>query len=274
MGMDAFRFDGKRVLVVGGATGMGAAAADTAADLGAEVIVMDVADVTYPVAQFIKVDLRDRASVDAAASQISAPVDAVFSCAGVADGTAGIMLINFIAQRHLIERLRADNKLARGGAIAMVSSVAGLGWQANLPTVLDFLSQPDWEAMAKWIETHDGTDSYAFSKQAMNAYVTKEAFPLLQEGLRINAILPGPTDTPLARANAETWLTFGTDYRNRTGASQLQPREMGDVLNFLCSTAASGISGVTMLVDQGQVSSALTGSFPDDIIKMLADNAM
>ncbi|MCU1346045.1 MAG: oxidoreductase, short chain dehydrogenase/reductase family protein, partial [Acidimicrobiia bacterium] len=52
MGMDAFRFDGKRVLVVGGATGMGAAAADTAADLGAEVIVMDVADVTYPVAQF------------------------------------------------------------------------------------------------------------------------------------------------------------------------------------------------------------------------------
>ena len=43
---DAFRFDGKRVLVVGGATGMGAAAAGLAVDAGAGVIVMDYADVT------------------------------------------------------------------------------------------------------------------------------------------------------------------------------------------------------------------------------------
>ena len=42
---DAFRFDGKRVLVVGGATGMGAAAAELALDAGAEVVVMDFADV-------------------------------------------------------------------------------------------------------------------------------------------------------------------------------------------------------------------------------------
>ena len=43
---DGFRFDGKRVLVVGGATGMGAAAAELALDLGAEVVVMDRAEVT------------------------------------------------------------------------------------------------------------------------------------------------------------------------------------------------------------------------------------
>lgn len=41
----AFRFDGKRVLVVGGATGMGAAAAELAVSAGAEVVVMDRADV-------------------------------------------------------------------------------------------------------------------------------------------------------------------------------------------------------------------------------------
>src|SRR4051812_4230355 len=266
MGMQDFRFDGKRVLVVGGATGMGASAAQTAIELGGEVIVMDVAEVKFPAAQVIKVDLRDRASVDAAAAQVTAPIDALFSCAGVADGTPGIMLINFIAQRHLIERLRDDGKLARGGAIAMISSVAGLGWQANLPTVLDFLSQPDWDAMAKWVEGHADTDTYSFSKQAMNAYVTNEAFPLLKQGVRINAILPGPTDTPLAQANKETWLTFGTDYRKETGGVNLLAREQGDVLNFLCSNASSGISGVTLLVDQGQVSSAITGSFPDDII--------
>ena len=59
MGYDAFRFDGKRAVVVGGATGMGAAAAPILQDLGAEVVVMDYADVTLPGVKAIKVDLAD-----------------------------------------------------------------------------------------------------------------------------------------------------------------------------------------------------------------------
>src|SRR5688572_24512920 len=110
MAFDQFRYDGKRVLVVGGATGMGAAAAKTVAEAGAELIVIDVAEVSYPVDQFIKVDLRDQANVDAVADQIAGPIHAVFACAGVADGTPGIMLINFIAHRHLLERLLDDGK--------------------------------------------------------------------------------------------------------------------------------------------------------------------
>ena len=39
----AFRFDGKRALVVGGATGMGAAVAELVQDAGAETVVMDFA---------------------------------------------------------------------------------------------------------------------------------------------------------------------------------------------------------------------------------------
>jgi NAD(P)-dependent dehydrogenase (short-subunit alcohol dehydrogenase family) len=68
--IDAFKYDGKRVLVVGGATGMGAAAARTAGSLGAEVIVMDHAPVEFDVDQAIKVDLRDRGSIDAALSEV------------------------------------------------------------------------------------------------------------------------------------------------------------------------------------------------------------
>ena len=51
MGIESFRYDGKRALVVGGATGMGAAAAEIVRDLGAEVVVMDYADVSFPVRQ-------------------------------------------------------------------------------------------------------------------------------------------------------------------------------------------------------------------------------
>ncbi len=266
--MNPFGYDGKRVLVIGGATGMGASAAQVVAGLGAEVVVMDVADVTYPVDQSIGVDLRDRASVDLAVDAIEGPLDAVFACAGVADGTPGLMLINFISQRHIINRLVESGRLVRGGSVVMISSVAGLGWQQAMPTVLDFLGADDWEAAQAWVETSQ-SDNYAFSKMAINAYVADSAFPLLQKGIRINAILPGPTDTPLARANADTWLTFGADYREAAGIETLVPEQMGNVMAFLASDAASGVNGVTLLVDAGHVSSGITGSFENPVVKML-----
>lgn len=48
---EAFRYEGKRALVVGGATGMGAATAQLVQNAGAELVVMDYADVTLPNAQ-------------------------------------------------------------------------------------------------------------------------------------------------------------------------------------------------------------------------------
>ena len=81
--VDRLRYDGKRALVVGGATGMGAAAAKSAGELGAEVIVMDYAPVKYDVAKSIQVDLRDTASIDAALEQLDGPGHAVFSAAGI-----------------------------------------------------------------------------------------------------------------------------------------------------------------------------------------------
>jgi NAD(P)-dependent dehydrogenase (short-subunit alcohol dehydrogenase family) len=269
MAIEQFRYDGKRVLVVGGATGMGAAAAKGVAELGAKVIVMDVADVSFPTEQSIKVDLRDEASVDAAIAQIKSPVHAVFSCAGVADGTRGLMLINFTAQRHIIESLIAKKLLGRGGSVAMISSVAGLGWEKNLPTLLEFLGNSDWKAADSWVGKHEGTDTYSFSKQAMNAYVAHEAFRLLKQGIRINSILPAPTNTPLARANADIWLAFGAEYRQQLGMEAHPPEHMGNAMIFLCCDAAAGINGTSLLVDAGHVSSAITGSYDEPGIKMM-----
>jgi NAD(P)-dependent dehydrogenase (short-subunit alcohol dehydrogenase family) len=222
---------------------------------------MDYAPVDFNVAKAIQVDLRDRAAVDEAVDAVGAPVHGVFSAAGVADGTPGIMKINFIAHRHIIERLVAANALPNGSAVCMISSVAGLGWEANMPLLLDFLATPDYESADAWIQSHEGTDGYGFSKQAMNCYVARQSYPLLAKGIRINAICPGPTDTPLARANADIWLGFAQDYRDATGTKHLTPDQMGNVMVFLNSDAASGISGVNLLVDTGHVMSSLTGSW-------------
>jgi NAD(P)-dependent dehydrogenase (short-subunit alcohol dehydrogenase family) len=264
---DAFRYDGKRVLVVGGATGMGAATAQMAADLGAEVIVMDVADIAFAVKQAIKIDLRDKASVDAAIARVDGDIHAIFACAGVADGTRGIGLINFVAQRYLIDRLVDTSRLKRGGAVVLIGSVAGLGWHGNMAQLLEFVAQKEWQAAVDWLAKHPEQENYTFTKQAVNAYIAREALPLLRKGIRINGIEPGPTDTPLARANADMWLGFGKAYRAAANVPTMTPAEMAGPLLFLCSDAAAGITGLSLLVDQGHIPASITGAYDDPIIR-------
>jgi NAD(P)-dependent dehydrogenase (short-subunit alcohol dehydrogenase family) len=261
--LDRLRYDGRRALVVGGATGMGAAAAKSAGELGAEVIVMDYAPVNYDVAKAIQVDLRDPASIDSALQQIAGPVHAVFSAAGVADGP-DLMKINFIGHRYLIERLLENNQLPSGSAICFISSVAGMGWENDLELLTEFLATPDFAEADAWAKAHEseGIIHYGFSKKVVNAYVATQGYPLLKKGIRINAICPGPTDTPLAQANADLWLTFAQDYRDETGSKVHTPEQMGDVMAFLNSAAAFGISGITLLVDYGHTMASLTGAYP------------
>ncbi len=192
---DAFRYDGKRAVVVGGATGMGAAAAELLVDAGADVVVMDYADVSLPGAKAIHVNLAERESIDAAVDECGGPVHALLSCAGVADGTPGIEKINFIGHRHLIDRLLADDMLSRGSAIGFISSAAGLGWESNLDRIKTYLATPDFDSAVEWIAANGGAD-YLSTKQAICAYVATQALPLMKRGIRINAICPGPDRHP------------------------------------------------------------------------------
>jgi NAD(P)-dependent dehydrogenase (short-subunit alcohol dehydrogenase family) len=258
---DAFRFDGKRALVVGAATGMGAAAAELLVDAGAEVVVMDVAECTTPGAKAIWIDLADKPSIDAAVDQCGGPVHTLLLCAGVADGTAGLEQINFLGHRHLIERFLASDGLPRGSSIGFISSAAGLPWMSHLDQLKEYLDIADYDTAAAWAH-ENGKAHYMWSKEAICAYVAREAITLLKRGIRINAICPGPTDTPLARANRETWLGFGADYRAEVGVEASTPLEQAYPLVFLCSDAAAALNGTTLISDVGYLSSGLTGSWP------------
>jgi NAD(P)-dependent dehydrogenase (short-subunit alcohol dehydrogenase family) len=258
---DAFRFDGKRALVVGGATGMGAATAELVQDAGAEVVVMDYADVKLAGVKAIHVNLGEKESIDATIDEIGGPVHALFSCAGVADGTPNIEKINFIGHRRLINHLLDRDWLPRGSAIGFISSAAGLGWEANLQSLNEYLDLEDFDAASQWAHEHLHAD-YFWSKQAVCAYVAREAMSFLKRGIRINAICPGPTDTPLAQANAEMWLGFGADYREEVGIDAATPLEQAYPLVFLCSAAASAITGQTIVTDSGYFAAGVTEAFP------------
>jgi NAD(P)-dependent dehydrogenase (short-subunit alcohol dehydrogenase family) len=257
---DAFRFDGKRVLVVGGATGMGAAAAELALSAGAEVVVMDYADVTLDGVTAIKVNLADRDSIDAALAELGGPVDAHMACAGVADGTPGLERINFVGHRYMIERMLESGDLSSGAAIGFISSAAGLGWESNLEKIKEVLAISDWDESVAWCQ-ENGFADYFHTKQIICAYVASQAHHMLKRGIRINAICPGPTETPLAKANEEMWLGFGADWRDEVGIDASSPLEQAYALLFLCSPAAVAINGITLITDEGYMMSGLTGSY-------------
>jgi NAD(P)-dependent dehydrogenase (short-subunit alcohol dehydrogenase family) len=247
---DAYNYKGKRTVVVGGATGMGAAVAELVLDAGAEVVVMDRAEVKLDGVKAVSLDLANKASIEAAVAECGGPVHALFSCAGVADGTPGLEKINFIGHRYLIDGLLAGGYLPRGSAIGFISSAAGLGWEGSLPELLEYLAITDFDEASQWAQDRGKAD-YMWSKKTINAYVAQEAFSLLTQGIRINAILPGPTDTPLADAST--------------------PLQQAYPLVFLCSDAAAGVTGITMVTDAGYFAAGVTGSFPPakDVIGFL-----
>lgn len=258
---DKFNYRDKRVLVVGGATGMGAAAAELVRDAGAEVVVMDRGEITLDGVRTLFVDLSDKQSIDQAIVECGGKIDALFSCAGVADGTPGIERINFVGHRYMIDQLFAGDMFNQGAAIGMISSAAGMGWEANLPELIGFLAIDDFDKAAEWA-VENGKANYMFTKQCVCAYVARMAMPFLKKGVRINAILPGPTDTPLARDNADSWLTFGKDYREEAGVEVSTPAEQAGPLVYLCSEAAAVVSGITLITDVGFTSSAVSDVFP------------
>lgn len=257
---DKFRYDGKRVLVVGGATGMGAAGAELALALGAEVTVMDFAEVSLENVSTVRLNLADKSSIDSALGEVTGTFDAVFSCAGVADGTPAIERINFVGHRYLLDQLFLQGKLGKGGAVCFIASSAGLGWEPQFAELSELLEISDFDEAAEWLRAN-GRDNYMGTKQAMCAYIAREAFAYLQKGIRINAICPGPTDTPLAQANRELWLGSGADFRAAAGVEASVPMDQAFPMAFLCSEAASAITGITLVADLGWFNAGLVHSF-------------
>ena len=257
--IDAYGFHSKRALVVGGASGIGAATAQLVGELGAEVVVADYAEVPFDCTKTIALDLRDDASIAAAVDAVPGPIDALFACAGISAGP-GVLRVNFTGQRELIERSVDRGLLPPASAIAMIASGAGLGWQQHMAEVLELVDTPDLAAGDAWAAAHPDLDQYPFSKEVVIGYCWRRAMHFLTKGIRINALCPSSTDTPLAQRSFG-WLEYGTDYREKVGIEVAQPREQAYALAFLCSAAASYVVGAALSVDGGVNAARVTGTF-------------
>jgi len=262
-GTDVLGYRGKRVVVAGGATGIGAAATEILLDLGAEVVALDIKGVQLPVQQFLAVDLRDKNATDAAVSQIHGPIHALFSCAGLPGAPfsdVDVMLVNFVGARHLIESLVPN--MPEGSAVATIASTAGMGWQQKLQTWMGLLRADGFEAGKTWCEAHPEAiaGGYMPSKQVMNAWVGWRAATLIRQGIRLNTLNPGPTDTPMMPAFEK--LGGGADVINvftQPINRRSTPEEQAWPLVMLNSPRSSYVNGHAFHADGGWFGGVQTG---------------
>jgi NAD(P)-dependent dehydrogenase (short-subunit alcohol dehydrogenase family) len=265
---EMLEYAGKRVVVTGAASGMGQATTALLGELGAKVIAIDIKPPTENVEAFLETDLREEAAIDATLERITGPIDSVFYCAGLPQKffpPLDLMLVNVVGARHLIRGLLP--KMPSGGAIVCVSSVAGLGWAADLPKWVELIQTPDFASAKAWCEdpAHEKLidDGYSASKAAMIVYVMQTARELVSSGQRINAISPGTTKTPLLPKFVEIAGQEAVDAVKAVAGRAAEPSEMAGPMVYLNSPLASYVNGSNLRVDGGfsanMTLSAVTG---------------
>ena len=269
--MSIWSYEGKRVVIAGCFSGMGEATARELVRLGAEVHGVDVRDSTVPSASFHRVDLKDRATIDAAVKAIGGEIDGLFNCAGLPQTFPAleVMTVNFIGMRHWTESWIP--KMKRGAGVVSIASNAAYRFQERLPVTLEFVNTPDFDAAVSWVQTHPDVvgDGYGFSKEAIVVYTLKRAAELAKQGVRLNVTLPGPTATPMMTEHFVKVAPKAVfDAFSEPTGRQSTPEEQAYPLVFLNSEAAGFISGLALPIDGGFTGGITTGVL--DLQKLMA----
>jgi NAD(P)-dependent dehydrogenase (short-subunit alcohol dehydrogenase family) len=236
-----FRLDGRRALVVGAGSGIGAAAAAGLASFGAEVVCADIqleaAHATaagHPGATALRLDIGDPASVAQLAS-LGAP-DILVTTPSVNVRKRIVDYTDAELDRVVDLNLKGTFRLCRivGGLMAE----AGRGSMIGMTSIRSQTTEP-------------GQGAYAATKAATVMLFKTLAAELGPQGVRANTIAPGVVETPLTQPIRD----HGEWYRAYADKAILQrwaqPAEMIGAIVFLASDASSYVTGTTIFVDGG-----------------------
>jgi NAD(P)-dependent dehydrogenase (short-subunit alcohol dehydrogenase family) len=254
---DARRFDGKVVLITGGAGTIGKATARRFSTEGAKLVIVDrnreqaetlvkALRVTGTSALAVAADVGDKACVDSAvdaAFQTFGRIDVLFNNAGISGKIApvydlepadwdDVIRVNlrgmFLVQRAIL-RAMIQTKV-RGSVVNMASSMAG------------------WDVLA-------GGAGYAASKHGVVGLTRIAALDTARFGIRVNAICPGVIETSLGVPSADdaAYRASVQRFADRIPLRRIgEPDDVAAVVAFLASDDARHVTGASWLIDGGQ----------------------
>jgi NAD(P)-dependent dehydrogenase (short-subunit alcohol dehydrogenase family) len=237
----SFDFSGKTVLVTGGVSGIGGATSLAFRRAGANVIACGLTDEElaaaranpdYAGVRIAKLDVRDKAAVDALVGGLGR-LDCVVNSAGIIRREAEhdpeifdeVLDVNVSGGMRVSAAARPLLK-ASGGSIVFVGSV------------MSYFGGPRQPA-------------YSASKGAVRNLVMSLACAYAADGIRVNGVAPGWTVTNLSRGAREDPARNAMILSRVPMGRWADPAEIADPIVFLCSDAARYMTGTLLTVDGG-----------------------
>jgi NAD(P)-dependent dehydrogenase (short-subunit alcohol dehydrogenase family) len=252
-----FQLAGRHAVITGGGTGIGAATAARLAELGLRITVMgrrrEPLEVTcrdLPQAQAICADISDEAAVQRAFAEASGkfgPVAVLVNNAGSA-ATAPFAKITLEQwQRMLSVNLTGSFLCSR----EVLAGMRGLGWGRIINI-----------ASTAGLKGYGYVAGYCAAKHGVIGMTRALALETAREGITVNAVCPGYTETDLV----ETALTTITEKTGRSREQALaeftkhnpqqrlvQPAEVAEVVSWLCLPRAAALTGQAVPVACGEI---------------------
>jgi len=247
----------RRIAVVtGGASGIGEA---TARRFGAAGWTIEIGDrdvergnaIALELgATFRALDVASEASVNAYAADILGRygrVDAVINSAGVLQNAVRITEMD-MEEFDRIHAINVRGSLLINRVFGRAMSAAGSGAIINMASLTTY--RPS------------GQPAYAMGKVSIKMMTEIMAAEFGPSGVRVNAVAPGYVLTPAMQARIDSGLRDPKLIIEKSALRRfVQPADVGEAIFFLCSDAASAITGVTLPIDCGWLATSAYTSY-------------
>lgn len=250
---------GKTIIVTGCASGIGLETAGLIKRLGGRVIGVDRNMTTEHVDELYRADLSDERSIKALINALPNQVDGIANIAGLPPTAPAelVIKVNLVGLKYFTENMIP--KLADGASIVNLASLAGFGWPQAVAQIKEG-ADLGFDDVGDFVRKH-GIDqqtgrSYFYSKEALIVWTMQNRWTWRDRGIRMNAVSPGPVDTPILKDFLETLGDRAEEDRrimDRPGT----PEDIAPIVAFLLSDMTTWIRGTNIPADGGMSSNIL-----------------